>query len=85
MFSNRSNKQNSGRKRKRIPPKNRYVKNVCAAEGTISDSPSVDCSSAKKLNICVNLNKEKDNDDYFILLNFSTLKSMITLTHAVLP
>ena len=47
-MSSKSNKQNKGRKRKRMPPKNRNTKNLFEVETNVVNV-QLECSSAKKL------------------------------------
>lgn len=76
------NKQNSQRKRQRKSPQNRHSKNKCEMEVVTEVTPELECPSSKKLNT-----KDKSidvpdhnihNTDYFILFNYSILKSFIT-------
>ena len=79
MSSKRSNKQNSGRKKKRMPPnKNKHTKKLFEMETSGVVNLQFECSSSKKLQTNgKGDNYELDNDDYFILFNFSILKSFI--------
>ena len=77
-MSSKGNKQNKGRKRKRMPPKNRNTKNLFEVETNVVNV-QLECSSAKKLQANdVGDDYELDNTDYFILFNFSILKNFIT-------
>lgn len=68
-----------GRKRKRMPPKNRHTKKVFEME-TSNVNLQLECSSSKKLQTNDKCDHDElvDNTDYFILFNFSILKNFIT-------
>ena len=79
MSSKCSNKQNMGRKRKRMPPKNRHTTKNLFEMKTRDANIQLECSSSKKLQSNDRVDDYVDNtDDYFILFNFSILKSFIT-------
>ena len=73
----KTNKQNHARKRKRKPPVNRHNR---AASQSNNDLETELCASEKKIKLdhYKDLAINAEDDNFFLLLNFSILKEMFT-------